>query len=103
LEAFTLQKYCVLLDNGPAWSEVPVTVESSTSDVAKFVEVDNCTRYLVAPWDAFQFNVRVTGWSPALFAGEERVGMGGATTIVVKLQVGEYWLVPPAFEAHTLQ
>jgi hypothetical protein len=48
LEAITLQKYCVLLDNRPAWSDVPVIVESSTNEV-KFVEVDSCTRYEAAP------------------------------------------------------
>jgi hypothetical protein len=39
----------------------------------------------------------------ALFDGELSVGADGAATMVVKLQLDEYALVPPAFVALTRQ
>ncbi len=52
---------------------------------------------------AFHDSVSVVGWFVALFAGEASVGTPAAVGTVEKLEVVEYVLVPPAFDALTCQ
>ena len=68
--------------------EVVVTVESSTTVVLNVLLVETCTRYDVAPDEAFHDTVSDVGWLVAPFAGESNVGAGGgvAAVVVVKLQ-----------------
>src|SRR5690242_16017152 len=57
--ASTRQKYFVPLESGPTCREVTASVESSTTVDPKSESVDSCTRYVVAPADAFQLSVNV--------------------------------------------
>jgi hypothetical protein len=93
----------VLFVNGPTALDVPVKVESLTRVVANVAEVESWTRYDVAPAEASQLSVWASGWFVAPFAGAESVGAEGGTTTVVKLNVVEYALVPPALVALTRQ
>ena len=52
---------------------------------------------------AFQLSVGLIATAVALFAGVTSVGAVGAETMVVKLDVEEYELVPPALAAFTRQ
>ena len=83
--------------------EVVVTVESSTTVVLNVLLVETCTRYDVAPDEAFHDTVSDVGWLVAPFAGETRVGAEGASGIVPKLHAAEKALVPPTFFALTRQ
>ena len=53
--------------------------------------------------EAFQLSVGVMETPVAPFDGDDSVGAGGAATMVVKLQLEEYALVPPALVALTRQ
>ena len=75
----------------------------STTVLENVELVETCTRYTVAPLEAFQLKVGLVEISVAPFAGEASVGAPGAATTVVKLLPTEYALVPPAFVAFTLQ
>jgi len=92
-----------LFAKGPTDREVNVTVESSRTMLLKLGFKATCKRYDVAPSDAFQVSVNVidTFFEPS--AGERRVGVKGAATMVVKFHIVEYGLVPPTFVAFTRQ
>jgi hypothetical protein len=64
--------------------------------------VDTCTRYEVAPFEAFQIRSAFVATSVAPFTGELSVG-GDGTLFVVKLRTLDQALVPPAFVALTRQ
>jgi hypothetical protein len=57
----------------------------------------------VAPTDAFQLSVGLTETKTAPFCGVERVGAAGGLKVVVKDNVLEKALDPPAFVALTRQ
>jgi hypothetical protein len=101
--AFTRQKCLVLFANGPTCLDVVVTVESSSTVVAKSESVETCTVYDAAVADAFHAKVNVAGWSTELLGGDWRAGGDGGAMIVVKFHTLEYELVPPAFFAFTRQ
>ena len=83
--------------------DVVLNVESSTKRELNVELVDTCNRYDVAPVEAFQLNVRVTGCAVAPLLGDESVGVAGGVGRVVKLQALEYALVPLLFLALTRQ
>jgi hypothetical protein len=72
--------------------------------VPKAGSVETCTRYDVAPVDAFQVNVAFVATPVAPLVGVARTGTGGGGgVVVVKLNAPEYALVPPPFDAFTRQ
>jgi hypothetical protein len=77
----------------PLWSRIVVE---------KSALAETCTRYDVAPVEAFQVSVGFAETPVALFAGEESVGAAGGEA-VVKLHTLDQALVPAAFVAFTRQ
>ena len=72
--------------------------------VAKLELVETCTRYDVAPVEAFQLKtVGVVDTPVSPSAGERSVGTAGTATTVVKLRTVENGLVPAAFVAFNRQ
>ena len=71
--------------------------------VLKSLTVDTCTAYDAAPTAVFHDNVRLVGAFIESFAGAASPGIAGAVTTVVKLQVADQALIPPAFVALTSQ
>ena len=74
-----------------------------TMVVEKDELVDTCRPYDVAPLDAFQLSVGLAETPVAPFEGDRRVGGDGGGGTVVKDQVVDQALVPPAFVAFTCQ
>jgi hypothetical protein len=75
---------------------------SSTAGFTKEEPTDTCTRYDVAPLDAFQLSVGFVE-TVAPFNGASSVGGAGGGGIVVNDQVGDQLLVPAMFAAFTRQ
>jgi hypothetical protein len=66
--------------------------------------VETCTRYDVAPVEAFHVNVTFVATPVAPLAGVDNTGaVGGNGTAVVKFHVLEKALVPALFVAFTRQ
>ena len=63
--------------------DVPVTVASSRTVVLNEDDVESCTRYVLAPDEAFQLNVVLVEIPVAPLDGDESVGGDGDATIVV--------------------
>jgi hypothetical protein len=84
--------------------EVPVTVESSSTNVLNAELVETCTRYEAAPADAAHDIDNEVGWFVAPLAGNDGTGTAGGATAVAKLQGPPVALVlPPPFFATTFQ
>jgi hypothetical protein len=83
-----------------------VRAESSSTVVVKFELVETCSRYDVAPVDAPQLSVGLSGIPVAPSAGNASVGTDGAVgaeVIVVKFQVPENVLHAVTFPDLTCQ
>jgi hypothetical protein len=78
-------------------------VSESTTGAVNPEFVDTRTWYDVAPETALHPNVTVEGFPPALFAGDESVGIPKEPARVVKLEVAENGPDPTAFFALTRQ
>jgi hypothetical protein len=86
-------------------SEVVVTLLWSTTVVVNPETVDTCTRYEVAPADAFHVSVGFVATPVVPFVGVANTGGAGGEggTDVVKLNTAENALGPPLFVALTCQ
>jgi hypothetical protein len=94
------------LDKPLAAKEAEVSPLWSATVEEKAELVESCIRYEAAPVEAFQLRVGVVATPVAPFTGEARTGAAGATgavAVVVKLDVPDHPLVPPAFVAFTCQ
>jgi hypothetical protein len=76
-----------LFASGPADSDVPVCVESSSRVGAKTGLAETCSRYVDAPAEASHERVTTVGWFTALSAGAERIGAGRVSAAVVNFHV----------------
>jgi hypothetical protein len=93
----------MLFNNGPTCRDVVVRVESSNAVEVKVEFVETCRRYEVAPVEAPQFRVGVTGTPVAASKGLLRAGVAGRVPIVVKLHGFVKLLAAVVFDALTRQ
>jgi hypothetical protein len=92
-----------LLASDERLRDVAVTVESSTTRRTNDGPVETCRWYCVVPDNACHARTGDVDWFIALFEGERSVGPVVEAGCVVKLQTADQLLVPPAFDAFTLQ
>jgi hypothetical protein len=100
----------VLAESDERMRFVVVTLESLRTSVENEEAVDTCTRYDVAPVEAFHVNVGEVETPVANCAGEVNTGTAGTEPVpestavpVVKLKMVEYAPRPATFEPRTRQ
>ena len=93
----------MLLERPLTIYDVDVILLWSIMVVVNPESVETCKRYDAAPDDTFQLRSRLVATPVAPFMGLVNTGGNGGATIVVKFQLDEYELVPPAFAALTCQ